>query len=100
MGVRRNTYVSDTAKTAGVAVAVTDGAGGTVILAANPSMIERTISNGHATVGIWLSLGGTPVVGQGIFLPPVGGSYTTQAYAGEIKGIATAATGSVGATEV
>lgn len=87
---RSNAFgTSDTATTPNAAVSV--GTEDKEIVAANPARVEITICNDHATNVVYLSLGGTAVVNRGIRLNPAGGSYTTNAYTGEIRGIATGA---------
>lgn len=71
--------------------AVTVGASDTSIVAANPQRVEVTIVNDHATQIVYLALGAAAVANQGIRLNAAGGSYTTNAYTGEIRGIATGA---------
>lgn len=80
---------SDLAKTP--VSAVTVGASDTLIVAANTARTEVTICNDHATNVLYLALGGTAVVNQGIRVNAAGGSYTTNAFSGAIRGIATGA---------
>jgi hypothetical protein len=61
------------------------------VVAAKGARVEITLTNDHATNVIYLSLGGTAVVGQGIRLNAAGGSYTTSAYTGAVNAIATGA---------
>jgi hypothetical protein len=89
---------NDSAKTQ--ASFATVGAASGAVVAANPSRIEVTIVNDHATQIVYLSLGGTAVVGSGIRLNAAGGSYTTNAYTGAINGIATGASTNVCFSEV
>lgn len=89
---------SDTAKNPGstVSVGVADGA----LVASNPARLELTICNDHATQIVYLSLGGTAVINSGIRLNAAGGSYTTNAYTGAVRAIASGATTGVTITEI
>lgn len=72
--------------------AVSVGTTSATVVAANADRIEVTICNDHATQILYLALGATAVVNQGIRLNAAGGSYTTNAYTGIITGVATGAT--------
>jgi hypothetical protein len=61
------------------------------LVAANPARAEITICNDHATQILYLALGETAVLNKGIRLNAAGGSYTTTAFTGEIRAIATGA---------
>lgn len=82
--------------TAAVSVLITD----TAVVAANPSRIELTICNDHATQVVYLALGATAVASQGIRLNGAGGSYTTTAYTGAVRAISVGGTSVVTVTEV
>lgn len=81
----------------GVSVATSN----TAVLAANESRKRVIIVNAGASA-VWLSLGAAAVVGQGIFLAAVGGSFEIspdELYCGAINGISTSGTIVVGVTE-
>lgn len=81
--------------------AVTCGAASVTVAAANPDRAEITIQNDHATQIIYLNLGPeAAVLNEGIRLNAAGGSWTSQAYTGQITGIATGATTPALVTEV
>jgi len=71
--------------------AATIGAASGQVVAANTNRIEVTICNDHATQVAYLALGATAVVNSGIRLNAAGGSYTTNAFTGQINAIATGA---------
>lgn len=89
---------ASSAKEAGTFVTV--GAASVQIVASNGGRSEVTICNDHATQVLYLSLGGTAVVGSGIRVNAAGGSYTTNAYSGAINGIASGAATNVCVSEV
>lgn len=70
------------------------------VVTAKGARVEITLTNDHASNVIYLSLGGTAVVGQGIRLNAAGGSYTTSAYTGAVNAIATGAATPLLVTEV
>jgi hypothetical protein len=81
----------------------TIGSGASVlILAANERRRFAEIVN-SSDVGIWLSLGGTAVIGTGIYLGPNGFSYEINSehlWKGTVSGIAASGAGKiVGTTE-
>lgn len=79
----------------------TIGAASAAIVTAQPeSRLGVYICNTHATQGLYLSLGGTAVVGSGIYLPPVNGAVYINDYSGAINGIATGASTIVAFSEV
>jgi hypothetical protein len=81
--------------------AVACGAASVTVAAANPDRAEITIQNDHATQIIYLNLGPqAAVLNEGIRLNAAGGSWTSQAYTGQITGIATGATTPALVTEV
>jgi hypothetical protein len=80
---------SDTAATP--ASSATIGTSSANVVPANPSRVEVTICNDHATQVAYLSLGGTAVASTGIRLNAAGGSYTTRGFTGAINAIATGA---------
>jgi hypothetical protein len=80
---------SDVAKTPKSAVTI--GAADAAIVPTNADRVEVTICNDHATQTVYLALGAAAVANQGIRLNAAGGSYTTQAFTGEIRGIASGA---------
>lgn len=80
---------TDTAKTPQAVVSV--GAASVEVVPANRNRLEVTVCNDHATQVLYLSLGGTAVVGQGVRLNAAGGSYSTSAFTGAINAIATGA---------
>lgn len=80
----------DAAAQPGTSVSV--GATSTVVAAANPARVEITITNDHATQILYLKLGAVAAeANKGIRLNAAGGSYTTNAYTGEIRAIASGA---------
>lgn len=77
--------------------AVLSNAASTVLLAANPRRLYAEIIN-SSDVGIWLSLSGTAVIGQGIYLGPNGFSYVINfdlLWKGQVSGIAASGAGKV-----
>jgi hypothetical protein len=91
MGFRNVTPIqqTDTARNPGSQVSV--GAADTLIAAANGDRVEITITNDHATQVVYLKLGAAGELNKGIRLNAAGGSYTTNAYTGEIRGFASGA---------
>lgn len=90
---------TDVASEPGTAVSV--GTTSTVIAAANPDRVEITITNDHATQILYLKLAGAAAeANKGIRVNAAGGSYTTNAYTGEIRGIASGATTPVLVVEI
>jgi hypothetical protein len=87
-----------TAATPGAAATVGTSSG--QIVAANASRQELYIYNNHATNIVYLSLGGTAVVGQGARINPNGDYFYTTSYTGAVSAIATGASTGVGITEV
>lgn len=80
----------DYADQPGTSVSV--GGASTVVAAANPDRAEITVTNDHATQIVYLRLeGAAAVLNQGIRLNAAGGSWTSNAYTGEVRGIATGA---------
>lgn len=82
---------------------VTIGAASVSVLVANESRKRVIIVNSHATQSVWLSLGATAVVGQGIYLAPNGGSFEIapdEVWTGQILGIASGAGTIVGVVEL
>lgn len=67
-------------------VAITDGA----LLAANSGRVEMTFTNTDATNFICLALGTTAALLSGVYLAPKA-SYTTRAYTGAVRAIASTA---------
>lgn len=89
---------SDTAKQPGTAVSV--GVASGVLVAANPDRVELTVCNDHATQIAYLRFGASAaVLNQGIRLG-TGQVFTTSAYTGEIRAIATGAATPVTIVEV
>jgi len=85
----------------GVSSAI-DGAGGggalasfsasTTVVDANAARTTLWVSNGHATIGVWLTLAAAAaVVGRGVFLPPR--SSMPFSYSGEVRAIPESGTG-------
>lgn len=76
----------------------------TVVLAANPDAVERTVVNDSANV-VYLQFSTTDgtaptaVAGQGVRLNANGGSWTSTAYTGAVAGIAVGATSGVTVAE-
>lgn len=90
---------ADAAFEPGTSVSV--GAASAVVAAANPRRVEITITNDHASNILYLRLGAsTALVNTGIRVNAAGGSYTTRAYTGEIRGIASGASTTTLVTEI
>lgn len=89
---------SDVAKNPGSKVAV--GGSDVQLVAANGDRVEVTVVNDHATQIVYLKLGAAAVLNEGIRLNAAGGSYTTSAFTGEIRAIATGAGTNVTVAEV
>lgn len=73
----------------------------TLVLAANESRKRAIIVNSGAGA-VWLSFGAAAVVGQGVYLGAVGGSYEIspdELYVGVINGISASGTNIIGVTE-
>lgn len=68
--------------------AVSVGAADTSIVAANQKRVEVTVCNDSANI-IYLALGSAAAINQGVRVNASGGSYTTSAFTGEIRGWAT-----------
>lgn len=81
--------------------AVTVGAASATIASANADRAEITIQNDHATQVVYLKLAASAAeANKGIRLNAAGGSWTSSAYTGEVRGIATGAGTVVLVTEV
>lgn len=89
---------TDTATTP-ASTATCTSAASVQLVAANTGRIEVTVCNTDAANPIWLSLGGTAAVSNGIRVP-AGGSYTTHAYTGAINGRASTADVTVSYTDI
>lgn len=92
MGAKRNELKEITEGSAALS-----NAGSTVLLAANERRLYAEIINA-SDVGMWLSLSGTAVIGQGIYLGPNGFSYEINMdplWRGPISGIAASGAGKV-----
>lgn len=81
---------------------VTVGTGSTAILAANPRRLYAEIIN-SSDEGVWIKLGGTAVVGEGIYIAPGGFSYEIKynenLFLGAINGICNSGSKIVGTVE-
>lgn len=89
----------DTAINPGSAVSV--GGSDTALVSANNGRAEITITNDHATQIVYLKLNGAAAeLNKGIRLNAAGGSWTTQAYTGAIRAIASGAATTVLVTEI
>ena len=89
----------DTANQPGTSVTV--GAASATLLAANDTRAEVTICNDHATQVVYLKLAASAAeANKGIRLNAAGGSWTSNAYTGEIRAIATGAGTGVTVTEI
>lgn len=85
----------------GVSTAITAAGGGTpldafttstTVVTANANRTVLWVSNGHATIGVWLAFGATAaLVGRGIYLPPK--SSAPFAFRGEVRVIPESGTG-------
>lgn len=90
---------SDLAKNPASSVSVTTSS--TTLVAANAARVEITICNMDVTNYVCLRLGASAaVLDEGIRINANGGSYTTNAYTGEIRAIAKTATCLVGISEI
>ena len=90
---------ADTAFQGGTTVSV--GGTSTSVAAANPTRVEITITNDHASQIVYLKLAAAAAeLNKGIRLNAAGGSYTTRAYTGEIRAIASGAATGVLVVEV
>jgi len=89
------------ANTPGSSVSCSTASGGTTLLVANQQRQGVWITNGSSTAGniLWLSLGGTAATGAGIGVQPSSSWFSNQ-FSGQINGIATNATISVGISEI
>jgi hypothetical protein len=76
------------------------GTSSSQILAANANRKEFYIYNDHATNIVYLSLGGTAVVGQGPRINPNGDYFFNTTYTGAISAISTGASTNVTITEI
>ncbi len=80
---------------------VTVGTGSTVILAANDRRLFAEIIN-SSNEGVWIKLGATAVVGEGIYIAPNGFSYVidrNNLWRGAVNGICTSGSKIVGTVE-
>jgi hypothetical protein len=77
----------------------TVGTTSTVIIPINAIRFITWITNTSSTATVYLSLGGTAVVGKGIVLAP-GATWTTNVYNGPVSAIASAAATNVAIAEV
>lgn len=97
--IQNAVYQKDTADQGGTAVSVTTGS--TVVASPNADRAEITITNDHATQIVYLKLAAAAATANsGIRLNAAGGSYTTSAYTGEIRGISVGGTSTVLVVEV
>lgn len=93
-----STQQANTARTTQATVAV--GAASVSLAVANIDRVALVVCNDHATQIVYLSLGGTAVVGQGIRLNAAGGSHVIDYYTGAVNAIATGAGTGVSVAEV
>lgn len=78
-----------------VTVTTSDGA----LVAANPGRVEVTITNTDGTNFVCLALGTTAALNAGVYLAPKA-SYTTRAFTGAIRAIASVASCVVAYVEI